>query len=394
MFIERLHIEQVRNLDAVSINNLSLINCFIGDNGSGKTSLLESIAIVSQGRSFRHHKIQTVIQLGKPELRIFVECRNDNGTLYKLGIQRDRDNRYLIRINGETVNSLAELSSILPVLIIDASAFELLDGAPSLRCRFIDWAVFHVEHQFYECWRRFNRILKHRNSLLKAGIKNYAELEAWDIELAKLAIKIEKYRLDFLINYQPLLDEVLQYLDSDLSAHDIFYRNGWASDKVAFADVKNAADKLFNVEALSQQLRNSFARDSKYQRTHLGPQRADLQIRLAGSNNDVRDIYSRGQKKILIAAMKLAQAKLLYLQRGIRPILLLDDLPAELDNRHLQKLLDFIVSESLQTFISSVDSFLPEAQASNIETKFQMFHVERGRIDPFTGIQKQEIDDE
>lgn len=392
MFIERLQIEQVRNLDTVSIENLSLINCFIGDNGSGKTSLLESIAIVSQGRSFRHHKIQTVIQLERNELRVFVECRNDNGTLYKLGIQRDKDNRYLIRINGESVNSLAELSSVLPVLIIDASAFELLDGAPSLRCRFIDWAVFHVEQQFYECWRRFNRILKHRNTLLRSGIKVYQALEVWDAELAKLAIQIEKYRLTFLQTYQPILAEVLNFLDSELSPHEIYYRNGWASDKIAFTHINEAAIATLTVEGISQQLRNGFARDAKYQRTHLGPQRADLQIRIA--NNDVRDIYSRGQKKILIAAMKLAQAKLLYLQRGIRPILLLDDLPSELDQRHLQKLLDFIVDESLQSFISSVDASLCGGQKSNTQTKFQMFHVERGRIDPFTGIQKQEKDNE
>src|SRR5690554_5464703 len=105
MFIDRLRVEHVRNISDVSISNLSLINCFIGDNGSGKTSLLESIAIVSQGRSFRHHKIQTVIQSDQDALRVFAECKNTNGTLYKLGIQRDKNNSYLIRINGESVNS-------------------------------------------------------------------------------------------------------------------------------------------------------------------------------------------------------------------------------------------------------------------------------------------------
>src|SRR5690606_33797476 len=134
----------------------------------------------------------------------------------KLGVQRDKQNDYLIRIDGSNAASLAELSAILPVLILDASAFDLLDGSPSQRCKFIDWGVFHVEHQFYDCWRRFNRILKQRNMLLKSGVRDYAQYEPWDKELCAMAARIEQYRLLFLKDYQPVLDAVLQQLDAEL----------------------------------------------------------------------------------------------------------------------------------------------------------------------------------
>ena len=147
MFIRRLLIEHVRNLQQVSLNELAQINFFIGENGSGKTSLLESIAIASQGRSFRHHKIQTVIQTEQAALQVFAECEADSGNVHKLGVRRDKHNDYQIRIDGSNASSLAELSTILPTLVLDASAFDLLDGAPSERCKFIDWGVFHVEHQ-------------------------------------------------------------------------------------------------------------------------------------------------------------------------------------------------------------------------------------------------------
>lgn len=380
MFINRLLVERVRNLDSVSLNDFALLNVFIGPNGAGKTSLLEALAIVSLGRSFRSTKIQPVIQRDQPSLRVFVECVSDNGQKHRLGIERDRQNSYRVRIDGAASDSLARLSSCLPVLVLDASAFDLLDGPPAQRCRFIDWGVFHVEHRFYQCWRDYRRILKQRNSLLRQKVGDYAFYEPWDKELCRLAVEIEHYRLHFLLEYQPVLNLVIAELDSDLSEQCIHYRNGWQKDKIAFDELEQALQSLPDVDKLHDLLKSSFDRDCKYQRTHLGPQRADMQIRTY--KQDVRDVYSRGQKKTLVAAMKLSQAKLLNEIRDKRPVLLLDDLPAELDDAHLQRFIAFVSKERLQCFISSIDDRLgiDENQENS-----RMFHVEHGRIRPVDG---------
>lgn len=381
MRIKRLQVEKLRNLEAVDLSGFSTLNVFYGGNGSGKTSLLEAISIASQGRSFRHHKIQTVINHKQPSLQVFVLCESDAGVDYRLGILRDRDNQYQIKINGESVSSLAELTSFLPILVLDASAFDLLDGPPMQRCRFIDWAVFHVEHQFFVCWRNYSRLLKQRNTLLKQGIQSYEQLKPWDIEFVKLAVEIERYRCKVLITFSVYLKQVLPQLDVSLVNVEVFYRNGWQEEKLALMDKgEGEALDVFSSETLLSRLEQSFARDQKYQRTHLGPHRADLQIRIM--QNDARDVLSRGQKKTLISAMKLAQAKMLAQVNGLKPILLLDDLPAELDREHLKSFIEVVLEENLQSFITTVNQQFVEEL--NLAAKCNMFHVERGRIEPFT----------
>ena len=377
MHINRVLIENLRNLKEVSVDDLAMLNFFIGPNGAGKTSLLEAVSLISQGRSFRNNKVQTVINQDETGLRVFLECTDDNDNTHKLGIQRDRKSQYLVRIDGATAATLAELSIILPTVVLDANAFDLLDGPSSIRRKFIDWGVFHVEHGFYDKWKAFNRILKQRNSLLRSKVTDYIMYEPWDMELVSLAIEIENYRLAFLNKYHAILLSTISILDEQLTTNTIFYKNGWGIERLDFQDIITEERKpLLAVDLLSA-LKEQFARDCKYQRTHIGPHKADIQIRV--NKNDVKDIYSRGQKKTLVAAMKLAQAKVVKSSTYKRPVLLLDDLPSELDNEHLDRFLQYVVSEEYQCFITAVDDRIFK---NNSYVKARMFHVERGKITP------------
>lgn len=380
MQIKRLQVENLRNLTAVDIADFSTLNVFVGGNGAGKTSLLEAISIASQGRSFRHHKVQTVINHEHHQLHVFLLCESKAGVRYRLGISRNRENKYQIKVNGELLTSLAELTVVLPIVVLDASVFELLDGPPTHRCRFIDWGVFHVEHQFFPVWKDYSRLLKQRNSLLKQNITHYQQLKPWDSEFVRLAAEIERYRIRVLSVYRQQFRQVISQLDESLAGVEVFYRSGWQDDKLDFLLSDAEFERVLEPAYLMERLQASFSRDSKYQRTHIGPHRADLQIRF--HQNDARDVLSRGQKKTLVSAMRLAQAKMLSVYSQVKPILLLDDLPAELDAEHLSRFLDFIQREGLQSFITTVDKQFVEEQ--NLASKCNMFHVEHGRIEPFT----------
>ena len=160
-----------------------------------------------------------------------------------------------------------------------------------------------------------------------------------------------------------------------MSENSIFYKNGWGNHKVEFNELSSSAEQLPEKNQLLDLLKQQFQKDCKYQRTHIGPHRADLQIRIG--RHDVKDLYSRGQKKTTVAAMKLAQAKVVKNISNKQPILLLDDLPSELDDVHLARFIQYIVGEGYQSFITSVDERI---YRNNSEVKARMFEVERGKI--------------
>jgi len=383
MYITRLLVNDVRNLEQVSLDSLGYINFFIGPNGAGKTSLLEAISLVSQGRSFRNHKIHSVINQATPALQVFMECADLNGNSYRLGIERNRQNLFNIRINGNTATTLAELSAVLPVVVLDASAFDLLDGSSSVRRKFLDWGVFHVEHGFYESWKACNRAIEQRNALLKAQISDRSQYLAWDSLLIEHAIKVEQYRLRYLAQMSDFLEETLTALALNVP-HKLFYKCGWGTDKAVIeSGMRNSTDSL-SADAIHDILNASFDRDLRYGTTHLGPHKADIVFR--SGQYDIKDIYSRGQKKLLITALKLVQAatvKAANLSKS--PIILMDDLPAELDAEHLAQVLKFIHVGQYQCFVTAVDMHL---YTDNTHLKPHLFSVDHGKIEAIKDVSR------
>ena len=150
---------------------------------------------------------------------------------------------------------------------------------PSVRRKFIDWGVFHVEHGFYETWKSFNRILKQRNTLLRSGQDSYSLYEPWDLELIKLSRTIEKHRLNYLSRFQLEMNKAVSILDDNLLSKKIYYKNGWGVDRIEFNDLEESKDAMIPETDLLNLLIKQFQKDCKYQRTHIGPHRADIQLR-------------------------------------------------------------------------------------------------------------------
>ena len=352
--LTKLSITTFRNIDSLSIRPVPGINVIHGENGSGKTSILEAIYLLGTARSFRSNQLKPVIQEGREESTVFGEL--ENGTA--LGVSKSRRASQQIRINSRNAASAAELARSMPLQLLNADTFRILEGSPGERRRFLDWGVFHVEHNFYESWRQMQRTLQNRNSLLKSGASS-AEIEPWTRELARAGELVDCSRRSYVEKLLPVLGEVLACL-IQLERLQLDYDRGWDRE-----------------QPLLQVLHEGLERDGRYGHTVQGPQRADLKIRLGGQY--AVDVLSRGQQKLLVGAMKLAEGLLLERESGKRCLYLIDDLPAELDRRNRAALCRFLEGMRSQVFISCVEEdALADCWSGDQENK--LFHVKHGKI--------------
>lgn len=312
------------------------------------------------GRSFRSRQIRSVIQDGADSSVVHTAFSDPvSGRKMTAGVSRSRTKAPEIRINGEPVNTLARLAEMFPLQLLNADSFELIEGGPAVRRQFLDWGVFHVEHAFIGHWQAVKKCIKHRNSLLRHGKIQPASLNAWDQELADKGAKVDEARKAYCERYQPLFQETVQRV-TGLSDLSLEYSRGWLDE-----------------ESLSEALLNSREKDIQQGYTSIGPHRADLKIKVSGK--PAADVLSRGQEKILVCALRLAQASLLRDATGKDCIFLIDDLPSELDARYRANLCAELEKLNAQAFITCIEPGEIETLWSG-RVKLNMFHVEHGEI--------------
>lgn len=357
MALARLDIRAVRNLAEISLVDLQPANIFFGENGGGKTSVLESVFLLAMARSFRSAQIKPVISHGSEQCVVFGELQV-KGHKTGIGVRRDRSGGFEAKVGGNTISSTAELAERLPVQVINAQSFELLTGSPIDRRRYLDWGVFHVEHRYHETWRRFQRCIKQRNSLLRHGKISESELTGWSREFIETGEQIDGMRRDYLDALLPAFSGLLERLSPSLSGTEIRYRRGWEVGT-----------------GLHEALQGCQKSDREQGFTHVGPQRADLKILLEG--HDAGDTLSRGQQKLVVCALKLAQGQVLGGRRGTSCIYLVDDLPSELDAEHCRRVCEVLAEMNAQVFLTSVEK---DDIAKHWPTRPGMFHVEHGVI--------------
>ncbi|UTF59067.1 DNA replication/repair protein RecF [Gilvimarinus sp. DA14] len=359
MALTRLAVTNLRNLAQVDIQPTAAVNLIYGENGSGKTSLLESVNLLSMGRSFRSHKIKPLITQSAPELTVFGRLKLNDVEL-PLGVSRSRNGDSQFRVQGRAVESLAELASYLPLQVINADAFSLLEGPPKVRRQFLDWLVFHVEHEFYAVWKQAQRSLKQRNTILRRGRIEGCELTPWSRELIAATERIQAMRqssFDKLLTvFEPLVAEFVAVEGLNLGLYQ-----GWERDK-SYADL----------------LEQTLDRDLKQGFTGSGFHRAEIRIKIAGQN--AADVLSRGQQKLLVCALKLAQGQLFEKITGRKCVYLVDDLPAELDERHRHLLVKWLNILNTQVFITGVDVDPLIQPWRHLNRDIKVFHVEHGAI--------------
>ena len=305
------------------------LNLITGDNGSGKTSLLEAIYLLGRGRSFRTRHTEHLIRHAAPELRVFGRVELTGTASHSIGLGCSRQDGLVARIDSLDVASLAALSELFPVQVIDPGIHRLVEEGPVQRRRWLDWAVFHVEPDFVRHWQGYSRALRQRNAALKSG----ADATLWDWELVRLGKLLTAARERLVEALQPYWAAALR--DLDAVPVSLGYFQGWSRD-----------------QELGLALTSHMVRDRERGSTSYGPHRFDVLLRLEG--RPARDLVSRGQQKLMGAAMALTMSRYVAEVAGRAPTLLLDDPAAELDRAHTEGLLRAVASLGGQLVVTAL----------------------------------------
>jgi len=330
MTLRRVQVSDFRCLHSTELDLDPRFTLISGPNASGKTSLLEAIYVLGRGRSFRTRRLDNLIRSGSERFVIYGEVDLRERRV-GLGVEGSAQGMRA-KVAGERVPSLAELAAVLPVQIIDPEVHRLIEEGPSRRRRFLDWGVFHVEHGFVDRWQRYHHVLRQRNAALKAR-QPRAAVSAWDGDLARLGEDINDARSRYVAQLLASADLIARaLLGMDLT---LTYRSGWPRET-----------------ALGDAIRNTWLQDQEAGVTQVGPQRAELVIRLNGAS--VKDRISRGQQKLLAATLLMAQLNLFPQDALVRPTLLLDDPAAELDSDRLLGLIAEVSRQSVQLIVTSL----------------------------------------
>lgn len=371
MHVTRLEARGLRRFADVRLAPAPGINLITGDNGAGKTSLLEALHLMAYGRSFRGRVRDGLIRAGDPALEVFVEWQEGVGPaaarvaegearatrLRKAGL-RHTGQDWIGRLDGSPVAQLGELCAALAVVSFEPGSHALITGGAEARRRYLDWGLFHVEHDFISLWRRYTRALKQRNALLKARARD-GQLDAWDRELADAGEPLSRRRQHYLEDLQPRFAALAADLAPALGDTRLDYLPGWRRDELPLADALLLARE----------------RDQIAGYTSVGPHRADWRIHFGGLPG--REALSRGQAKLTALAALLAQAEHHAQACGEWPVIALDDLASELDRQHQRRVLERLIASGAQVFITGTEA--PSALAE-IGVAVTTFHVEQGEL--------------
>jgi DNA replication and repair protein RecF len=351
--LAQLSIERLRCIESAKLELHGSYNLISGDNASGKTSLLEAFFLLGRGRSFRSRRADALIRHGSGDLvvsgRIATAIRQR-----PVGVRVSKEGMEA-RVDGRPATGLAELATVLPVQAIDPEIHRLIEDGPQERRRYLDWGVFHVEPNFVDEWRRYQRALKQRNAALRAGHAPNL-VRAWDSELVDAGSTVAERRRTYLDRIRPHVRAVgrrLLELDVELTLAE-----GWAQGR-----------------SLAEALEASWARDAERGITHAGPHRADIGVRV--ESHLARGLVSRGQQKLLAASLVLGQLQANAELGSSLAALLVDDPAAELDVDNLCRLLEAIKDVPAQLLVTALD---PATVAQLDVATGHRFHVEHGKV--------------
>lgn len=341
MVLNEIQISSFRNLEKLGLVLPHQGYCIIsGSNGSGKTSILEAIYTLSCGRSFRAPDLNQAIQNNHSALIVSAtlsdySLENKASSILNIGFQRDHSGKSTVKSMGKPAQ-MSDIARLLPIRMISPiESYLLINGAPEQRRRFLDWGMFHVKHFYWNELKKLHRILKQKNAALKMRCSNQ-ELNEWNYILSKISYSLNDLRCEYIKKLSDIFRKYQEKMPI-LKHIRLDYFPGW----------KEESTDLFT------QLSTVSAQERAQGRCLLGAHRSEIIIK--NEYGLCKDQFSRGQQKTLAMVLYLAQGELLYNERGIHPIYMIDDFSSELDKEAQSLFINSLDSHHKQIIITLLD---------------------------------------
>ncbi len=362
MYIHKVKLINFRNFISTSVTVGLGVNFFYGDNGSGKTSVLEAINYLSQARSFRALKNSSIINYDAKEFILYSELFSESADLiYKLGIVRESGGDIKVNFNGSPLNRVADLANNICIQAIVPNGLSLLEAGPGMRRSFVDWGCFYHFHDFSDISTDFRKIIKQRNVLL-ASKTSPDYLNYWNNCFVNISVKVTGKRIEYLSIFNKYINEIIHRFLPNIEI-----------------SLELSPGHKTDYEEFISQLSSHAGREYAMGYSLFGPQKADLIIKV--NNKPSLDILSRGQQKLLVIALKLAQGIVYQKLMKTNCVYIIDDLGAELDKNSIDKVFELVdeLSDDNQFFITSLEN-ISEYVKSKFSKEIKMFHVEHNDI--------------
>jgi len=354
MYIESLQIQNVRNLTNLRIQPAAQLNILVGPNASGKTSVLEAIYLLSRARSFRTTHVHDVIQYKKSSLLVTAGLRYSTTGLVNTGIEKGRGST-VIHFNGDNIKKISDQARNIPLILVAPDVQNLVLGTPKQRRHWLDWAMFHVEPAYLEDWHDYHKALRQRNSVLKSTRQDGPSIIGWEQVMSEIAARITQQRQRLI----GIIADNLESIATKLLPFQVrieLYK-GWQGALPLVASLENhrESDRL-----------------AGYSRH--GIHCAD--IRFYANDHPLASSCSRGQIKLFLVLLLVAQAKAIERVTGNRPLYLLDDYRAEIDSKTGGLIMELMREQQAQVFLTSTTAEGDTSGPGNTK----MFHVEHGDL--------------
>ncbi|PVV06636.1 MAG: DNA replication/repair protein RecF [gamma proteobacterium symbiont of Ctena orbiculata] len=354
MYIDYLSIENLRNIRSAELSPNRNLNLIVGNNGAGKTTLLESIYLLARAHSFRQTARGRLINDEAEQMNLFARLESSAKAKHQIGLQQ-HSTKTMIRKDGENLKKLSLLAKALPLTIITPNIQRIVEEDPKHRRRLINWGMFHVEHEYGDLANRYKKALLQRNNALKGSTE---QLKVWDRQLVALGTDIHQRMVDYTTLWNKSVNELVASLQL-IKPITLEVKQGWKDEM-----------------SLSEALVRNFQLDKERGFTSCGPHRSDLKIVQDG--NSIKNQFSRGEVKIAAVLMILAQTLITQIRTGECPVLLVDDLHAEIDTERYESLLSMITRQDLQSFITTLS--IERSIHPVSDNDFSVFHVEHGCV--------------
>ena len=359
MFLKKITILNYKNISDKTFHFSATINCFTGNNGIGKTNLLDAIYHLAMGKSyFSSNALQNIRH--NEEFYLIEGLFESEQRQEQIVCSLKKGQKKVLKHNGKAYERIADHLGKYPMVLISPADRDLITEGSETRRKFLDSVIAQTDREYVELLLRYNRLLLQRNTLLKqmaeTGITTTETLSIYDQQLAPIGQLMYQKRSDFMQLYQPQFSKQYSYIAGKAEAVSLHYHSA------------------LHHNSLAALLRENYSKDLSAQYTTAGIHKDDLLFEIEGY--PIKKYGSQGQQKSFLIALKLSQYELLKQQLQKKPIVLLDDIFDKLDDSRVTQLVQLVTQGHFgQLFITDTHKDRTEAVVQQIGLPYEMIEV-------------------